>query len=125
MRSLATITGLLLALAGTYFLYDQYASRTGMVDTPPQEQIGVVAIRSTLQVIGQAQRQHVAMNGAYATLEQLQKESPAITQEQRGYRFSVVVDGSRGFTATARPIDPSKAEWPTLVIDETMQISTR
>lgn len=126
MRGISTIVGLFVALGGGYFVYHSYLMRTGVAEAPPQEQIDVVAIKSNLLLIGQAERQYVALHGAYGTIEQLQQEgTSAITAEQRGYQFAVELDGSRAFTVTATPTDPSKAGRPTLTIDDTMQVTTR
>jgi hypothetical protein len=37
----------------------------------------------------------------------------------------VVVDGNQGFTVTATPSDPNKTGWPTLAMDQTMQVTQR
>jgi len=42
-----------------------------------------------------------------------------------GYEFSAQLDGGQGFTVTAVPSDPDKQHWPTLAIDQTMQVSER
>ena len=59
-----------------------------------------------------------------ATLDQLSEENllPGGT-EQRGYRFTAVVNGNIGFTITATPIDRNKSGWPTLVVTESMQVT--
>jgi hypothetical protein len=77
-------------------------------------------------VIGQAERQYLVTHATYATLEQLQQENLLTGgADRRGYIFSVAIDGSRGFTITATPSDSDRAGWPTLAIDQTMQITER
>ena len=126
MKSMATLVGLLLALGGGYFAYHTYFTRAGFDRTPPQEQIDVVGIRAQLLSIGQAERQYVVAHGSYGTLEQLQQDGPpSIGAPQRGYVFSVETSGSQSFTATATPEDTNKAGWPTLVIDNSLQVSQR
>jgi hypothetical protein len=126
MRSMASVVGLLVALGGGLFVYRTYFTRAGFDKTPPQEQIDVIGVRSQLLEIGQAERQYVVAHGAYGTLEQLQQDGPpGIGAPQRGYMFSVTADGSRAFTATGTPTDASRAGWPTLVLDATMQVSQR
>lgn len=91
----------------------------------PQEQIDTVAIRQRLLTIAQTERQFQAANGKYATLEQLAADDllPGGT-EQRGYTYTADVSGS-GFTITATPTADDKAEWPTLSVDETMQVTEK
>ena len=125
MRAFA-ISGLLLALGVGYFVYTRSLTTAGGAQAPPQQQIDVVDIRANLLNIGQAERIYAAAHGAYGTLEQLQQDGPpAIPTENRGYVFSVVVDGVRSFRVTATPTDPDKAGWPTLEIDETMTVTQR
>ncbi len=93
---------------------------------PPQQQIDVVGIRSELLAIGQAERQYFVSHSAYGTLDDLTQDKLLTGgADRRGYTFAIDVDGSRGFTATATPQDPDKQNWPTLVIDQTMQVTQR
>ena len=81
---------------------------------------------SNLLVIGQAERQYLLMHGVYGTLEQLRQDSLLTGgAELRGYLFAVAIDGSRAFSVTATPNDANKAAWPTLTMDETMQVTQR
>src|SRR5688500_5862879 len=115
------ILGLVLALCVGLFLYQRSAASLPAGESP-MEQIDTVAIRQRLLTIAQTERQYQAANGSYATLEQLSQENllPGGT-EQRGYRYTAVVNGAAGFTITATPIDANKAGWPTLVVTESMQ----
>jgi hypothetical protein len=93
---------------------------------PPQLQIDVVGIRSELLVIGKAEGQYLVAHSTYGTLDQL-KEDNLLTggADRRGYSFSVQVNGSDGFSVTATPLDPDKKNWPTLILDQTMQVAER
>ena len=122
MRSIATLAGILVASGVGFYAYNSSLITAGVTQAPPQQQIDVVDIRSNLLQIGQAERIYMAAHGSYATLEQLQQETPSIGTDTRGYQFALSIDGARGFTVTATPVDPSKPGWPTLTIDETMQI---
>jgi Tfp pilus assembly protein PilE len=83
-----------------------------------------VAIRQRLLTIAETERRYQAANGSYATLDQLSEDNllPGGT-EQRGYRFTAVVNGNIGFTITATPVDRNKSGWPTLVVTESMQVT--
>ena len=121
MRVLA-IVGVLAVLSVGYFVVQQSVS--GAPDqASPEEQIDVVSIRQQLLTIGQAQRQYLATHGEYATIEQLAQDDllPG-GAEVRGYVFSAVPAGTRGFTVTAIPTDAEMRDWPVLEIDETMQV---
>jgi len=98
----------------------------GGTQTPPQQTIDVIDIKTNLMNIGQAERSYLAAHGTYGTLEQLNQDGPpTIPSENRGYLFSITADGARSFVATATPTDPNKPGWPTLTIDEKMTITER
>jgi hypothetical protein len=124
MRALGLV-GVIVVLAVGYFVVQQSGS-SGTDQASPQEQIDVVSIRQQLRTIAQAERQYLATHGEYATIEQLAQEDllPG-GAEVRGYAFSAVAAGTRGFTITATPIDPEKADWPVLEIDERMEVVER
>jgi hypothetical protein len=115
-----------LAVLGVGYFVMQRSVDSGSDPGSPQEQIDVVSIRRQLLTIGQAERQYLATHGTYATLEQLEQDDllPGGT-EVRGYVFSAVVAGATGFTITATPVDPEKADWPVLEIDERLQVVER
>jgi hypothetical protein len=126
MRSLATLVGLIVVVGAGYFVYRTQVASSGMTEASPQAQIDVTGIRSELLTIGQTERQYVIAHGAYGTLDQLRQEgAPMLGIDARGYAFSAEPDGSRSFKVTATPTDPNRTGWPTLTIDETMEITKR
>jgi len=93
---------------------------------PPQQVIDTVGIKAELLTIGKAEGQYLVAHSTYGTLEQLQQDSLLTGgADRRGYAFSVEVNGSEGYTVTATPSDPGKKDWPTLVMDQTMQVSEK
>jgi hypothetical protein len=123
----AGLIGIVLALAATSYLYRAATTRAGLDATrSPQEQVDVVSIRTALLEIGQAQRRYLLEHGTYGTLEELRADGPpALGAERRGYVFEVIPHGSQGFTATASPVDPDRPGWPTLTLDESMEVWSR
>lgn len=114
------ILGVVIALCAGLYLYQR--SLQDIPEGSPQQQIDTVAIRQRLLALGQTERQYQAQNGKYATLDELASAQllPGGT-EQRGYSYEAEVSTS-GFTITATPTAQDKAEWPTLSINETMQV---
>ena len=93
---------------------------------PPQQQVDVVGIRSELLAIGQAERQYLVAHSTYGTLDDLEQDKLLTGgANRRGYVFTVQTDGSQGFTVTATPQDSDKQNWPTLSVDQTMQVTQR
>ena len=114
------LLGVVIALCAGLYLYQQNIEE--IPEGNPQQQIDTVAIRQRLLTIAQTERQYQATNGKYATLDELAAADllPGGT-EQRGYTYSAEISGT-GFTITATPTVAGKAEWPTLAVDETMQV---
>ena len=128
MRSMGIVIGLVLALGVGYFAVGRsVANSSGQA--PPQEQIDVVAIRRSLLTVGQAERQFLVAHGSYGTLAELAQErllpGGLASINQRGYVFTDAVDGDHGFTITAVPTDPNRADWPTLAITEFQEVVQR
>jgi len=66
------------------------------------------------------------MYSKYGTLEELQKEQLLVdAPDRRGYTFAVAINGTDGFTVTAAPADPGKTTWPTLSIDQALNVSEK
>jgi hypothetical protein len=118
------VLGVVIVLCVGFFVYQRSVS-----DMPGGEsataQIDTTAVRQRLLSIAQTERQYQATNGKYATLEQLASDDllPGGT-EQRGYKFTAEISGT-GFRITATPTAADKAEWPTLEITETMQVTEK
>ena len=93
---------------------------------PPAEQIDVVGIRAELMQIARAEQRYLIMHSKYGTLEELQAEQLLVdAPDRRGYTFAVSINGTEGFTVTAAPADPAKTSWPTLSVDQTLQVSEK
>jgi len=127
MRAAGGFLGIVAVLGAAYFIYDAQLTRSGAVSAaPPQQQIDVTGIRASLLEIGQAQRIYLVAHGAYGTLDELRADSaPHLGVDQRGYVFDVQPNGAQGFTATATPADSTRPGWPTLSVDETLQVTSR
>src|SRR5687767_12277995 len=123
MRALGLIA-VIIVLGVGFFIYERRATEVTQGGSPT-EQIDVTAIRQRLLTIAQTERQYQASNGKYATLEELAADNllPGGT-EQRGYVYTAEIRSS-GFTITATPTEPSKKDWPTLEITETMTVTER
>jgi hypothetical protein len=125
MRVVGSLLALLVVLAIGYFIFKAQFAQGPQHGAPPVEQIDVIGVTADLEAVAQAERMYLASHGAYATVDQLQQEG-SITfspNNRRGYNYTADLDDGQHFKVTARPVDPSKQGWPTLTIDETMQVS--
>ncbi len=125
MKKVGGIVGLVIALGIGYFIFKAQFSQGPAGGAPPQETIDVVGVKNDLVAIAQAERIYLANHGAYASLDQLQQDGNLAFSgtNRRGYNYSAEVVGGQHFKITANPADPAKKGWPTLAIDETMQVS--
>ncbi len=124
MKAAGAILGLVLAMAIGYFVYKyEFSSGPSQVASPAQA-IDVTGVKADLLAIGQAERAYLASKGAYATLVQLQQDGDLnfSSADRRGYHYDATTEDGTHFKITATPSDPAKYDWPTLSIDETMQI---
>ncbi|HTS68000.1 MAG TPA: hypothetical protein VMO17_03375 [Terriglobia bacterium] len=125
MRAAGSILGLIIVVAIVWFVVKTQYTQGPTGGQPPKEVIDVVGVKSDLLAIAQAERMFLASHGAYASVDQLQQDG-SITfsgANRRGYNYTAELDDGQHFKITATPSDPAKAGWPTLTIDETMQVT--
>src|ERR1700737_1661598 len=88
--------------------------------------IELVGVRNDLAVLAHAERIYLASHETYAELDELHAGGSTTLLphgDRRGYNYSASFDRDRHFTIIAIPKDLEKKGWPTLAIDNTMQIS--
>jgi hypothetical protein len=126
MRAILSLISLVVKLALGLFIYKHYLAQVtpaGAGSTPMQT-ISVTGVQNDLIAIAQSERIYNAQNSSYGTLDQL-TSSGALSMAQTGrdgYTYSIETS-SGGFTVTARhPAGPGPAHYPTLSIDQTMEI---
>ena len=125
MRGLGSVLGLVIVVAIIWFVMKSQFSQGPTGAQPPAETIDVVGVKSDLLAIAQAERMYLASHGSYVSVDELQQDG-SITfsgANRRGYNYTAEVDDGQHFKITAPPADPAKASWPTLSIDETMQVT--
>ena len=126
MRGIGGIVGLVVVAAIVLVGYKTFLTRAvpeGEGVVVATQAINITGVKNDLLAIARAEQLHFAQHGSYATLEEL-ISSGALTMQKPGrdgYSYSVEVQSS-GFTATARYEGPSGLRYPTLAIDQTMQI---
>lgn len=125
MKAAAGILGLVIVLAIIWFVMKSQYSQGPAGAQPPAETIDVVGVKSDLLSIAQAERMYLASHGSYASVDDLQHDGSLTFSgaNRRGYSYTAEVDDGQHFKITAVPAEPAKAGWPTLTIDETMQVA--
>ncbi len=125
MRVLAAM----LVFVGVAFGIYQYSLKKMPASDPgtaPTQAISVTGVRSDLLQIAQAERSFTALNDHCASLDELISSNSITMQrpERDGYSYAVQCSGG-DFSVTARhPAAPdgSPIRYPTLAIDQTMQV---
>lgn len=125
MRAAGSILALVIVVAIIWFVMKSQFSQGPTAGQPPRETIDVVGVKSDLLAIAQAERINLASHGSYASLAELQQDGSIAFSgaNRRGYNYTADVDDGQHFKITAAPSDPAKAGWPTLSIDESMQVT--
>ncbi len=125
MKKMAGLLGLVIALGIGWYIFKMQMTQGPTHGAPPKEVINVVGIKGDLISIGNAERMYLASHGSYATLQQLHQDGSLTFSgsDSRGYHFDVQTEDGQHFKVTASPSDPAQKDWPTLSIDDSMQIT--
>ena len=126
MKAAASVLGLVIVLAIIWFVIKTQVTKGPAGGPSPKQVIDVVGVRTDLLAMGQAERLYLANHGSYASLEQL-KEDGAISfsgANRRGYNYTAEVNDGQHFKITAAPSAPADQGWPTLSIDENLEVTT-
>ena len=127
MRSGAALLGLVIVLGIGYYMVRPSLEPSRGEKVSPIQQADLTGVKSDLLSIAQAERLYLTSHNTYGTLEELQQDGSLnfSGRERRGYNYSAEIDGASHFRIIATPVDPAKAEGPTLSIDDTMTITQR
>jgi hypothetical protein len=125
MKKMGALVGLIVTLGIAWWIFKAEYTAGPEHGAPPKQIIDVTGIRADLLSIGQAERMYLASHGTYATLDQLQQDGLLLFSptNRRGYNFTAEISDGQHFKITATPSDASTAGWPTLSIDDSMQIT--
>jgi hypothetical protein len=123
MKRVGGLLGIVIALGVGYFLFKAQTTQGPAGAAPPQQTIDVVGVKNDLLVIAQAERVYMASHGGYASIEALEQDGALqfTGTSRRGYNYAAEINGEH-FRIVATPADPAKAGWPTLAIDDSMQV---
>ena len=128
MRALGSLLALLAVVAVGLFIYRSQFTGPGDVTQGTgnvRAAADITGVKNDLLAMAQAERAHLALNGSYASLDELHTTGELSVDPQRdrqGYTYSAEL-GDRTFTITASYSGP--ADMPTLSIDESMQVTQR
>jgi len=131
MRALMSLLGIVMVMAIGLFIYQSYftgpaGEATTLGSNNPRAVADVVGVRNDLLAMAQAERAYLALNGRYASLDELRRSGDLQIDPARGrlgYSYSAQVS-DRSFVISASYSGPATG-MPTLSIDESMQVTQR
>jgi len=125
MKAAASVLGLVIVAVIIWLLVKTQFTQGPTGGAPPKRVIDVVGVKADLLAIAQAERLYLASHGSYASIDQLQQEGALsfAGANRRGYNYTAEVNDGEHFKITAAPSDPAKIGWPTLWIDENMEVT--
>lgn len=129
MRALMSLLGLVIVLAIGQFIYRSYftgpsGGAATMGTNNPRAIADVTGVKNDLLAMAQAERAYMALNGRYASLDDLHRSGDLLidpARDRQGYYYSAQVS-DRSFLITATYTGPATG-MPTLSIDESMQVT--
>ncbi len=119
--------GLLIVLVVGFYFYTHQAAGPGGGAPTAKTSIDLAGVKSDLLMLANAERGQLALDGKYASLDELVAKGsvPAGRTRRPPYSYSAEVNGGEGFRITATYDGPPDQGAPQRVsIDETMQIRT-
>lgn len=126
--SMRALVAILVAAALVFGIYHFYFKKMPVTDegTAPTQAITLTGVRGDLLQIAQSEGGYIALNGHCVSMEELiSSKTLALSQPERdGYSYSIECSGGE-FSVTARHAPAaagSPIRYPTLAIDQTMQI---
>ena len=125
MKSIVSLVVTLGIGLGIYYIFLRQAAPIG--NAPITSVINTTGVEMDLNSIAQAERMYNTQNSGYATFDQL-VESGDLTMSKPGREnYTYTVDAtSSGFTVTAKwtppPGTPANIHYPTMTIDQTMEL---
>ena len=120
------LVGLLIVLAVGAYFYTRQAAPAGGAPSA-KATIDLAAVKSDLLVLANAERGQLALEGKYATLDELVAKGSVPAQRTRRppYAYSAEVNGAAGFRIIATYQGPPEQGAPQRIsVDENMQFST-
>ena len=127
MRGMMSLLGILIVVAIGMFVYRNYF--TGSSDVTQgtgnaRAAADITGVKNDLLAMAQAERASMALNGRYASLDELHSSGNLLVdpaRDRQGYYYSSQVS-DRSFTITATYSGPATG-MPAFSIDESMQIT--
>jgi hypothetical protein len=125
-RLFGFLTVVIVMAAGLYIYSTQVQSTTTAIGgNNPKAAISLTAVRNDLMTIAQAERGYFALEGKYASLDELiASRSLSVSRQRAPYSYDIEIGGT-GFRVVATRSSDDKSGSPVQIsVDEGMQFQT-
>jgi hypothetical protein len=127
MGRLFGFLGLVIVLAAGMYIYSRQvqdiSSATGTNN--PRSAVDITAVRSDLLAIAQAERGYFALEGKYASLDELiSSQSLSVARQRRPYIYAVETSGSSLKVIATRNGEENSGTPAQISVDENMDFHT-
>lgn len=126
MGRIFSFVATLLVLAAGMYIYSRQALSTSAAAgvNNPKAAVNVTGVRTDLMNIAQAERGYFALEGKYASLDELiSSRSLSVARQRPPYSYEVDVTGSGFHVVATRSGDDASGAPAQISVDENMQFS--
>jgi len=127
MGRLFSFIGLLVVVGAGMYIYAHQAETSSAATgtNNPKAAINITGVRSDLMTIAQAERGYFALEGKYASLDELiSSRSMSVARQRTPYSYEIETSGSGFRVIATRSGDDASGAPAQLSVDENMQFQT-
>ena len=124
-RTFSFIATLVVLAAGMYIYMQQTQSTSAAAGVNnPKAAVNITGVRTDLMNIAQAERGYFALEGKYASLDELiSSRSLSVSRQRPPYSYEVEISGSGFHVVATRSSDDASGAPAQITVDENMQFS--
>ena len=125
-RMFGFISVIIVMAVGMYIYSQQMQSSSAAAGAnSPKAAINITGVRSDLMTIAQAERGYFALEGKYASLDELiSSRSMSVARQRAPYSYEIETSGSGFHVIATRSGDDASGAPAQLSVDENMQFQT-
>ncbi|HZQ95875.1 MAG TPA: hypothetical protein VFA67_12755 [Candidatus Sulfotelmatobacter sp.] len=127
MGRLFGFLSVILAMAAGLYIYSRQAQSTSAAagGNNPKAAIDITAVRSDLMTIAQAERGYFALEGKYASLDELvSSRALSVARQRPPYSYELETSGSGFRVIASRTVEDNAGTPAQISVDENMQFHT-
>lgn len=126
MGRIFSLVATVIVLAAGLYIYARQAQSTSAAAgvSNPKAAVNITGVRSDLVTIAQAERGYFALEGKYASLDELiSSRSLSVARQRPPYSYEIDVAGNGFRVIATRSVDDGSGSPAQLAVDENMQFT--